>query len=193
MQCQYLFNRRSRCSKLAGDNGFCSLCDKKSNRNIYNVSLKFPIDPIRIGDKSSLIDIGTLQELAQRVDLNVFLQANIDLCQQLNINDISLDITATAKYLSQIPSQPSTGSIYVLSRRTAVGEDNKHLILLGSWTEMANFRVMKLPSISDLDALLVIIWMMTKAGWRKDFFDWAGIDSETPLCKYAEFFRRKLD
>lgn len=193
MQCQYLLNRRSRCNNLASNSGFCSVCDKKSNRNKNNISLTFPIDPIRIGDKSTLIDVGTLQELAQRVNINDFLQANIDLCEQVHTEDISLDITVTAKYLAQVPLQPSTNTIYVLSRRTAVGEDNIHLILLGPWSKMASFGVMKLPSISDIDALLVIVWFMTKGGWRKDFFEWVGINSETPMCKYADIYREKIN
>lgn len=201
-RCQYIFTHGSlegsQCTQPAGENGFCLICNKTPNRDTSNINTKTPYHDIYVADTSTMIEVGTLQQLAQRVDLKDFLQAAFNFCELIHNNDISLDITATAKYLSQIPLQKSKydAVICVVSNKTAVAQCrllSASLHETGPWAEVASFKIKKNPLVSDIDALLLIIWLMTKQGWRQDFFEWAGIDQSTPITEYPEIFRNKIN
>jgi hypothetical protein len=127
------------------------------------------------------------------VPLDEFRPVVSNLCKAIHNDDIGLDLTALAKYLSVIPLKPTTNIIYVPTRRTAMGPDGIGLYLMGPWAEMASCRVMKHPSVTDSDALLKILWLMITMGWRPDFFKWAGINKSTPICKYQSIYRGKID
>lgn len=208
-RCQYVFargtSRGRRCQHFATDNGFCSSCRNRTNKEINNVTvlsrktkassaIANPINP------EDLVGIGSFSKLCEKIPAHYLIWEADNYCRVMKANNISNDLAITARFITKlVPAPLKCGCecvIYVINVHTVICQYASYVIPItqaGCWETISTFRVKKNPEITDAVALLAILWQLTSRKWPDGFYQWLKIDrSNTTLEQYQDIVRRKL-
>jgi hypothetical protein len=221
-QCKYVYIRGIRkgeqCINTASINGFCSGCwmnpnaklqleqgyikpwvNPKENTDEIVIDTD-PVTGLSITDTSKLKYVCTLSELCKRVPVKDLLLATENCCRHMNMKDFSLDLTAAAKFISQLsPRFPECGfecNICVITKygvRCKFGPFSIAVHQIGSWDVVASSIVNKNPILTDAEALATIIWDLTCKGWDEEYLQWLGIIEDMTRDKCVELIKQKLE
>lgn len=218
-RCKYIFVRGPKggeqCDRPATVDGFCAFCCKRIAKDFSNTSTTAPIpskklDDIVIGydqstglgvaDTSKLQFTETFGQLCEKIIARDLLREAENCCRSVGNHDISLDITATGKFIAQLqPKLPSSGfecRICVINKRTVACQYGMFSIPLfeaGPWSEVSTFMIKKNMQVTDAEALAAILWQLTSSGWPDEYYQWLEVDrNNLTLESFHKAVKQKL-